>query len=74
MFDKSAVELISKAPIFGGLDLDKLPKDFTYGYAELISTRIAFNEAVEDKAELVALLDEAQRIASTYEAYVLLLS
>ncbi|WP_394156453.1 DEAD/DEAH box helicase [Vibrio campbellii] len=74
MFDKSAVELIRKAPIFGNLDLENLPKGFTDGYAEVISTRIAFNEGTENADELISLLDNAKRIASTYEAYVLLLS
>ncbi len=74
MFDKSAVELIKKAPIFGDLDLKKLPKDFTDGYAEIISARIAFNEGIESEVKLISLLDDVKRIASTYEAYVLLLN
>ncbi|MBE4398838.1 DEAD/DEAH box helicase [Vibrio parahaemolyticus] len=74
MFDKSAVELIKKAPVFGGLDLENLSKSFTDGYAEIISARIAFNEGIKSVDELASLLDNAKRIASTYEAYVLLLS
>ncbi|WP_423186934.1 DEAD/DEAH box helicase [Alishewanella sp. d11] len=74
MFDKSAVELIRKAPIFGNLDLENLPKAFTDGYAEVISTRIAFYDGVKNTDELISLLNDAKRIASTYEAYVLLFS
>ncbi len=74
MFDASAAELISQAPIFGDVDLPNLPKELTKGYTEVVSARIAYRENINNDDQLIALLNEVKKIASTYEAYVFLQS
>lgn len=74
MFDASAVDLISHAPIFGDIDLENLPKELTKGYTEIVSARMAYRENIDDTDALIRLLGQVRKMASTYETYVFLLN
>ncbi|MDR3485084.1 MAG: DEAD/DEAH box helicase [Bradyrhizobium sp.] len=73
MFDADTVALIAQAPALEGLDLTRLPQDFTEVYAEVVTARIRLRQIAS-----VALLPDAvrnsiktmRRLASAQEAFV----
>lgn len=74
MYDQHATDLIKRAPIFGNINLDYLPKYFTDGYTQVVSYRLRLNSGFLAPDELKELLSEIEKIALTYESYVFLLS
>jgi len=75
MYDQATLELIDAAPHFGDLDLEKLPKEFTDIYTNIVTARLKFTEIQDDNKdeELTELYKEISTIAVSYEAYVFLL-
>lgn len=76
MFDSATSALIQRAPALDGLDLERLPKQLTEAFADIISARIRMRRGggEPDGAEaLDTRLAEMRRLAATYEAYAALL-
>ena len=44
MYDVHALNLINEAPLFGDINLDSLPKEFTDVYTEIVTVRVQLNE------------------------------
>lgn len=75
MYDIHALNLINNAPIFGNINFDSLPKEFTHVYTEIIAIRLKINEGQDlDLDELSNKLSKLSKISTTYEAYVILQS
>src|SRR5215211_4219657 len=73
MFDADTVALIARAPPLEGLDLAKLPQDFTEAYAEIVTARIRLRELATDGAlpDVVRnSIKTMRRLASAQEAFV----
>lgn len=73
MFDPVTVNLISKAPSLGSLDMEELPRRFTNAFAEIVAARVRLR-GVSDSGEPYEILDELikemRRLAATQELLV----
>lgn len=67
MFDPTTSDLIRQAPALGGLDLARLPEELTRTYTEIVSARLAQQQANPE------LLDRFRRLANAYRALSVLL-
>ncbi len=78
MYDQSTLELMHNAPVFGNLNLDRLPQELTDGYTQIVGARLRFQELanieIEQQEGLEELLEHVRKIAFSYEAYLALLS
>jgi len=73
MFDPITTKLINSAPSLQGLDLERLPEEFTRAYAEIVSFRIHLARNAGRLPEILSeKLDEFRRMATTYEALVII--
>jgi hypothetical protein len=74
MFDNDTLELIHSGPSLDGLDLSRLPQEFTAAFTSVVSDRIRLRghltEPVE-RNELLAIVRRMKRIASTNQAIAL---
>lgn len=73
MFDPVTIDLISRAPPLGDLDLEALPQRFTNAFAEIVSARVRLRGVAnpEQRSETVTeLLSEMRRLAAAQELLV----
>ena len=73
MYDEHSIALINSAPQFGNINFEKLPKEFTSIYAEIVAIRLRMNEEQAiDVEDLKSNLKKLSKISHTYESYVIL--
>jgi hypothetical protein len=73
MYDVHALNLINEAPLFGDINLDSLPKEFTDVYTEIVTVRVQLNENDNINIEELKLkLKRLLKVSNTYELYVFL--
>ena len=73
MFDAETVALIAQAPPLEGLDLERLPQDFTEIYAEIVTARIRLRQVTTGGAlpdPVRNSIKRMRRLASAQEAFV----
>lgn len=77
MFDAETKALIARAPSLEGMNYADLPRRLTDAYATIVAARIRMqNNAIEQaglSGEMLVLLQEMQRLASTNEALAAIL-
>lgn len=75
MYDEYSLNLMNEAPIFGDINFNTLPKEFTDVYTKIVAIRLHINDSENiDLNELKRKLLILSRISTTYESYVILKS
>lgn len=70
MYDEQTASLIRSAPTLQGLDLERLPELLSEAFAKIAAARVRLREGDVVDSEVVALINEMQRLALTNEALV----
>lgn len=73
MFDPVTIDLISRAPPLGDLDLSELPQRFTNAFAEIVAARVRLRGVAtrDERGEaVIELLAEMRRLAAAQELLV----